>query len=100
VTVFVSAMALDLRRVESNRIDCFPCIKIPAAARVDLGATVAEGYVARFIRTTYAPILLKKYVKYAVLAIFGGVFTLSWIGARHIELGLGELNVLMRLPMY
>ena len=56
---------------------------------MDLGATVGEGFIARFIRTVYASALLKKPVKYLVLALFGGLFTLSWIGARHIELGLG-----------
>ena len=57
---------------------------------MDFGASVSEGFIARFIRTVYAPTLLKKPVKYFVLALFGGLFTLSWIGARHIELGLGS----------
>lgn len=57
---------------------------------MDRGATVAEGYIARFIRTVYAPALLKRPVKYFVMALFGGLFVLSWVGARHIELGLGE----------
>ncbi|KAL8293540.1 hypothetical protein RQP46_000241 [Phenoliferia psychrophenolica] len=90
VTIFVSAMAIDLKRVESNRIDCVPCFKLPSSTSMDLGATVSEGFIARFIRTVYAPTLLKKPVKYLVLAVFGGLFTLSWIGARHIELGLDQ----------
>ncbi|GAA5955063.1 hypothetical protein JCM21900_002773 [Sporobolomyces salmonicolor] len=90
VTIFVSAMALDLRRVESNRIDCFPCIKLPSASAFDLGAAVTEGFLARFVRTVYAPNLLRKPVKYLVVALFSGLFVLSWMGARHIDLGLDQ----------
>ncbi|SGY29591.1 BQ5605_C002g01068 [Microbotryum silenes-dioicae] len=90
MTVFVSAMAIDLRRVESNRIDCFPCVKLAPASSFDLGSTVSEGFLARFIRTVYAPILLFKPVKYFVVSLFGGLFVLSWIGARHVTLGLDQ----------
>lgn len=57
---------------------------------MDRGSSSSEGYIARFIRTIYAPILFKRPVKYFVVALFSGIFVLSWVGARHIELGLGE----------
>ncbi len=44
----------------------------------------------QFVRVLYAPALLKRPVKLLVLALFSGLFVLSLIGARHIELGLGE----------
>lgn len=91
-TIFISLMYLDLKRVESNRVDCFPCIKLSSGSS-DHNAAVAEGDIARFIRTTYAPALLKRPVKYLVLAIFSGLFVLSIIGSRHIELGLGKNNL-------
>ncbi|KAI5478579.1 vacuolar membrane protein [Pseudohyphozyma bogoriensis] len=90
VTVFVSAMAIDLQRIEANRVDCMPCLKLPQSAFFDLGATVTEGFIARFIRTVYAPVLLKKPVKYLVMVLFSGLFLLSWIGSRHITLGLDQ----------
>ncbi|SCV68874.1 BQ2448_995 [Microbotryum intermedium] len=90
MTIFVSAMAIDLRRVESNRIDCFPCVKLAPASSFDLGSTVSEGFVAHFIRTFYGPTLLLKPVKYIVVSLFGGLFVLSWIGARHVTLGLDQ----------
>ncbi|KAM0750355.1 multidrug efflux transporter AcrB transmembrane domain-containing protein [Meredithblackwellia eburnea MCA 4105] len=90
VTIFTSAMSMDLKRIESNRIDCMPCLKLPPDSSMDLSATVSEGLIARFIRTRYAPFLLLKAVKYFVLALFSGLFVLSWIGARHIHLGLDQ----------
>ncbi|ORY85410.1 sterol-sensing domain of SREBP cleavage-activation-domain-containing protein [Leucosporidium creatinivorum] len=90
VTIFVSAMAIDLRRIESNRIDCFPCFKLSQTASLDLGATVTEGWIARFIRQIFAPTILLKPIKYLIMALFSGLFVLSWIGARHIELGLDQ----------
>ncbi|KAK4054758.1 niemann-Pick type C- protein 1 [Microbotryomycetes sp. JL201] len=90
VTVFVSLMAIDLRRLESNRIDCFPCLKVSAPSTLDSQPVASEGFVARFIRKYYAPTLLLRPVKYFVMALFGGLFVLSWIGARHIDLGLDQ----------
>ncbi|KAM0793065.1 hypothetical protein ACM66B_000551 [Microbotryomycetes sp. NB124-2] len=91
VTVFVSLMAIDLRRLESNRIDCFPCMKVSATpATIDYQPVKTEGLVARFIRKFYAPTLLSRPVKYLVMTFFSGLFVLSWIGARHINLGLDQ----------
>ncbi|GAA6000492.1 sphingolipid transporter [Rhodotorula paludigena] len=90
VTIFISLMTLDLRRVEANRMDCFPCFKLPAAATFDIGAAVSESLLSRFVRRVYAPNLVRKPVKFLVLALFSGLFVLSWIGARHIDLGLDQ----------
>lgn len=32
MTAFVSLLALDTQRIESRRIDCLPCLTLPAAA--------------------------------------------------------------------
>ncbi|GAA6035375.1 hypothetical protein JCM8097_008841 [Rhodosporidiobolus ruineniae] len=92
VTLFVSVMALDLRRVEANRIDFLPILKLPASSTsLALPPSVPRpSFLARFIRTYYAPTLLLRPVKYLVLAAFSGLFVLSWIGARHIQLGLDQ----------
>ncbi|GAA5892535.1 hypothetical protein JCM6882_005641 [Rhodosporidiobolus microsporus] len=92
VTVFVAVLALDLRRTEAGRVDCFPCISLPSTSTTSGHAPSLrrEGVLARFIRTTYAPNLLRKPVKFLVVALFSGLFVLSWIGARHVELGLDQ----------
>ncbi|KAJ6629226.1 multidrug efflux transporter AcrB transmembrane domain-containing protein [Mycena sp. CBHHK59/15] len=92
VTVFISALLLDLKRVEASRVDCFPCIRLPSRiALLDAPAYGSGlGRIARFIRRHYAPFLLKPVVKGVVFVIFGGVFVVSVISMQHIELGLDQ----------
>ncbi|KAJ7283850.1 patched family-domain-containing protein [Mycena rebaudengoi] len=92
VTVFISALLLDLKRVEASRVDCFPCIRLPSRiALLDAPAYGSGlGRIARFIRRHYAPFLLKPVVKGVVFVIFGGVFVASVISMQHIELGLDQ----------
>ncbi|KDQ20707.1 hypothetical protein BOTBODRAFT_26724 [Botryobasidium botryosum FD-172 SS1] len=91
VTVFVSALTLDLHRVEANRVDCFPCIKLQSRIALPTSAPrVGGGTITRFIRRKYAPFILKKSVKGAIITIFGGVFVASLISMQHIELGLDQ----------
>ncbi|WVF68428.1 hypothetical protein IAT40_003193 [Kwoniella sp. CBS 6097] len=91
VTVFVSAMTLDLKRAEAMRIDCFPCVQLrPPIGLYDDTAPAAEGVVNRFMRTIYAPFLLKNEVKQLVLVAFGGLFLFATIGIQHITLGLDQ----------
>ncbi|GAA6007631.1 hypothetical protein JCM11491_003903 [Sporobolomyces phaffii] len=89
VTVFVSALALDQRRIEANRIDIFPLMTLPSP-REAVGISEEEPLLQRLMRTIFAPTLMRKPVKYFVLALFGGIFVSSWIGARHIDLGLDQ----------
>ena len=108
VTVFVSAMAMDLRRAEVSwkslssrgcfrltllqamRIDCFPCVRLrPPIGLYDRVAPPSEGVVAKFIRRLYAPILLQHEVKQLVLVLFVGLFLTAIVGIQHITLGLG-----------
>ncbi|KAI0053035.1 multidrug efflux transporter AcrB transmembrane domain-containing protein [Auriscalpium vulgare] len=92
VTVFISALVLDLRRTEASRMDCFPVIRLPS--RIQLLEAPASGsslgLLARLIRKHYAPFLLRPTVKGAVLLVFGGLFILSVISMQHIELGLDQ----------
>ncbi|KAL0949555.1 hypothetical protein HGRIS_009604 [Hohenbuehelia grisea] len=90
VTVFVSALLLDLKRVEASRVDCFPCIRLPSRiALLDEPASGSSlGRLARFIRHYYAPFLLRPVVKGSILLLFGGVFVASVISIQHIQLGL------------
>ncbi|KAF8529048.1 patched family-domain-containing protein [Hysterangium stoloniferum] len=91
VTVFISALVIDLRRTEAGRIDCFPCIRILSRiALTDASSSVGLGRIARFMRRTYAPFLMRGPVKGAVLIIFGGIFVVSVISMQHIQLGLDQ----------
>ncbi|KAF9818352.1 hypothetical protein IEO21_02867 [Rhodonia placenta] len=92
VTVFVSALVIDLRRVEASRVDCFPCVRLPSRiALVDEApAGGGLGLIARFIRRHYAPFLLKPAVKGAVLLAFIGILFTSIISMQHLELGFDQ----------
>ncbi|KAI5894088.1 multidrug efflux transporter AcrB transmembrane domain-containing protein [Schizophyllum commune H4-8] len=92
VTVFVSALLLDLKRVESNRVDCFPCVRLPPRIALSDGPPggAGLGVLARFIRRYYAPFLLKPVVKGIVFAIFMGMMVLSAISMQHLRLGLDQ----------
>lgn len=92
VSVFVSALAVDLKRVEASRVDCFPCIRWPSRIALPDAPMNGSGLgrVARFIRRHYAPFLLRPVVKGAVLLTFAGFFVLSAISMQHIQLGLDQ----------
>ena len=92
ITVFISALCLDLRRFEVSRVDCFPCIRLPSriALRDAPISNGGLGGVGRFVRRYYAPFLLKPVVKGFVLTLFTGIFVASVISMQHIELGLGK----------
>ncbi|KAH7105584.1 multidrug efflux transporter AcrB transmembrane domain-containing protein [Auriculariales sp. MPI-PUGE-AT-0066] len=97
ITVFISALAIDVRRTEAGRVDCFPCIRLPAKIALTDGTPgLHAGRLARFIRRHYAPFLLRQPVKIAVLLLFGGSFVLSVISMQHIKLGLDERLALPR----
>ncbi|KAF8204934.1 patched family-domain-containing protein [Pholiota molesta] len=92
VTVFISALLLDLKRYEANRIDCFPCIRLPSRIALLDGPNMNSGLgkIGRFMRRYYAPFLLKPLVKGFVLISFAGVFVASVISMQHIQLGLDQ----------
>ncbi|ESK97466.1 vacuolar membrane protein [Moniliophthora roreri MCA 2997] len=92
VTVFMSALLLDLKRVEASRVDCFPCIRLPSRiALVDAPPSGSGiGRLARLIRRYYAPWLLKPTVKAAVLVMFSGLFIVSVIMIQYLKLGLDQ----------
>ena len=93
VTIFVSAMSLDLKRAEAMRIDCFPCVRLrPPIGLYDQPSNGerGEGVVAKFIRRVYAPFLLRQEVKQLILVLFGGFALTAIIGIQHIKDGLDQ----------
>ncbi|KAI9869233.1 MAG: hypothetical protein M1813_000021 [Trichoglossum hirsutum] len=97
VTMFVSFLSLNQKRVESNRADCFPCIVVKSADAVNgVGPhpntfdAEEEGGLQKFIRKSYASMLLRKKVKFAVMVGFLGLFTAGLALIPGITLGLDQ----------
>ncbi|KAL8827929.1 MAG: hypothetical protein Q9191_002893, partial [Dirinaria sp. TL-2023a] len=95
VTMFVSVLALNQRRVESRRADCFPFVKIRSAKPTQAhgGGSYGfedEGPLQRFIRKVYAPTLLDRRVKVSLIVIFLGLFTAGLALIPEIALGLDQ----------
>ncbi|KAK3692952.1 patched family-domain-containing protein [Podospora appendiculata] len=100
VTMFISVLTLNQLRVEDSRADCFPCIQVKSA-RVHLSSgnggvgsrfqeAPEESLLQQFIRKSYAPRLLGKKVKAAVVVIFLGFFAAGIALIPEIELGLDQ----------
>lgn len=101
LTMFVSVLALNQRRVESGRADCFPCMKVgksEAPNSQDGGAYGfnEEGPLQKFIRKVYAPALLDRQVKVAILVFFLGLFTAGLALIPKVTLGLDQRNAFPR----
>lgn len=100
ITMFVSVLSLNQRRVEDHRADCFPCIRIKGAG-VNLGQAgndysygnfegKDESTLQRVIRKYYAPTLLNNKVKTAVVVFFLGLFTAGIALIPEVPLGLDQ----------
>ena len=95
VTMFVSVLALNQRRVESSRADCFPFVKIKRADSISLNAGGGfgfedEGSLQRFIRKYYAPALLNRKIKVFIIVVFLGLFTAGLALIPEVALGLDQ----------
>lgn len=100
VTIFISVLTLNQRRVEEFRADCFPCIKVKGAG-IRLGGSndciivrpyegVEEGVIQQFIRKVYAPTILGRKMKVAIIVIFFGIFTAGISLIPEVALGLDQ----------
>ncbi|ROV90169.1 hypothetical protein VSDG_08769 [Cytospora chrysosperma] len=100
VTLFISLLSYNQKRVEDSRMDCLPCIPIKAA-RVHLNGSNGnmgsrmyempeEGFLQRFIIRYYAPTLLGKKVKVVIVAVFLGLFAAGVALIPEVKLGLDQ----------
>lgn len=98
VTAFVALIAFDCRRAEDNRIDCFPCIKVPSSpGGSNEGINQrSPGLLARYMKEVHAPILGLWAVKIVVIAIFVAFALASVALCPRIESGLEQQVVLPR----
>lgn len=96
VTMFISVLALNQRRVESLRADCFPCLTVRKANSFGLpedqiyDEQEAESTLQSFIRRVYAPFILDRRVKAAVVIIFLGILTAGIALIPEVPLGLDQ----------
>lgn len=99
VTMFVAVLALNQKRLEDSRMDCFPCFKPPGVhsnggargeARSPPRYAGEEGILQKFIRKKYAPSLLQRQTKWGVMVLFLGLFTAGLALLPQVELGLGR----------
>ncbi|EOX97437.1 hypothetical protein QUC31_015707 [Theobroma cacao] len=98
VTAFVSLIVFDCLRAEDNRVDCFPCIKVPSsAAEAGEGMNSRRpGLLARYMREIHAPLLGLWGVKVVVIAVFVAFALASIALSTRIESGLEQQIVLPR----
>ncbi|KAK7414623.1 niemann-Pick type C-related protein 1 [Neonectria punicea] len=102
MTMFVSFLSLNQMRVEDHRCELWPWWQI-TKARVHLNGTngyahgagrgsdmTEESLLQVFIKNTYAPRLLGKKVKLAVVIIFLGMFSAGLALLPQIQLGLDQ----------
>ncbi|OJJ43952.1 hypothetical protein ASPZODRAFT_135356 [Penicilliopsis zonata CBS 506.65] len=98
VTMFIAVLALNQRRVESLRADCFPCIAVRKASAPAGGlppdtlydAKDAESTLQALIRRLYAPFLLHRRVKVLVVLAFLGLLTAGIALIPEVALGLDQ----------
>ncbi|RVX70487.1 hypothetical protein B0A52_05986 [Exophiala mesophila] len=94
VTMFISVLALNQRRVESLRADCFPCVTVRRASAANLPGhffgSDEESWLQRFIRKSFAPTLLDNKVKTIVVTIFVTLFAAGIALIPKVQLGLDQ----------
>ncbi|XP_071766955.2 NPC intracellular cholesterol transporter 1 isoform X1 [Centroberyx gerrardi] len=85
ISCFVSLLGLDARRQEGNRLDIICCVKLPE----DQGEKT-DGFLFRFFKKTYAPFILKEWVRPIVVAVFVGMLSFSIAVVNKVEIGLDQ----------
>ncbi|KAL5562347.1 hypothetical protein UlMin_032094 [Ulmus minor] len=98
VTAFVALIVFDFSRAEDNRVDCFPCIKIPTSsvAPSEGSNRRRSGLLTRYMKEVHAPILGNWVVKMLVVAVFLAFTLVSIALSTRIVPGLEQKIVLPR----
>lgn len=95
VTMFISVLALNQKRVESLRADCIPCLTVRKAHSGMPEARAfedqdGESALQKLIRKIYAPYLLNRRVKVVVVIVFLGILTAGLALVPEVALGLDQ----------
>ncbi|KAJ3032524.1 hypothetical protein HDV00_007430 [Rhizophlyctis rosea] len=94
ITAFVALMSLDARRAESNRIDCFPFLRLPSAFPKPLHQS--DTTLQHLIRTHYAPFLLHNITRPLITLLTFLLFITSLSLALNLQIGLDQRLALPR----
>ncbi|XP_066140197.1 NPC intracellular cholesterol transporter 1 isoform X2 [Euwallacea fornicatus] len=89
ITCFVSLLALDTLRQNSNRFDIFCCLTGSKKNEPD-ALTGQDGLLFTFFKSIYVPLLMKKPVRCLVMIFFFGWLCSSVAIVPHIEIGLDQ----------
>uniref|UniRef100_A0A8C3YDN5 NPC intracellular cholesterol transporter 1 n=1 Tax=Catagonus wagneri TaxID=51154 RepID=A0A8C3YDN5_9CETA len=87
ITCFVSLLGLDIKRQEKNRLDVICCVQ---GAEDGEGVQASESCLFRFFRNSYAPLLLKDWMRPIVIAVFVGILSFSIAVLNKVEIGLNQ----------
>lgn len=96
ITMFISVLALNQRRVESLRADCIPCLTVRKANSSGMPEEQlyddqdGESALQSFIRKIYAPALLGRRVKVIIIITFLGILTAGLALIPKVPLGLDQ----------
>ncbi|KAL4760580.1 sphingolipid transporter NCR1 [Aspergillus foveolatus] len=95
ITMFVSVLALNQKRVESLRADCIPCLTVRKAHSgmpedLTFDDQDGEGVLQKFIRKVYAPFLLNRRVKVVVVITFLGILAAGLALTPEVAMGLDQ----------
>ncbi|XP_063075415.1 NPC intracellular cholesterol transporter 1 [Engraulis encrasicolus] len=85
ISCFISLLALDVKRQESNRLDILCCVKLS-----DQQGDPSDGLLFRFFKKVYAPFVLKEWVRPLVVALFVGILSFSIASVNKVEVGLDQ----------
>ncbi|KAJ8765051.1 hypothetical protein K2173_010527 [Erythroxylum novogranatense] len=98
VTAFVALIVIDCWRAEDNRIDCFPCIKVPSSSGESHEGIYQRtpGLLGRYMKEVHAPILSLWGVKVAVVVVFFAFALASIALCTRLDSGLEQKIVLPR----
>uniref|UniRef100_A0A8C8ZF85 NPC intracellular cholesterol transporter 1 n=1 Tax=Prolemur simus TaxID=1328070 RepID=A0A8C8ZF85_PROSS len=87
ITCFVSLLGLDIKRQEKNRLDVLCCLR---GTGDGTGVQASESCLFRFFKHSYAPLLLKEWMRPIVIAVFVGVLSFSIAVLNKVEIGLDQ----------
>lgn len=95
ITMFISVLALNQKRVESLRADCFPCVTVRKAHSGMPEDHIydeqdGESALQKFIRKVYATNLLRRGAKVIIVLVFLGLFTAGLALIPKVPLGLDQ----------
>lgn len=96
ITMFISVLALNQKRVESLRADCVPCLTVRKANSAGMPEEQiyddqeCESALQRFIRKIYVPVLLERRVKVLIVIAFLGLLTAGLALIPEVPLGLDQ----------